>query len=400
MTTFALVDGNSFYCSCERAFDPRLAGRPVIVLSNNDGCVIARTAEAKALGIRMGEPWHEVRKRPECREVVWFSSNYALYANLSRRVFEVLESFSPDVEPYSIDEMFVGLDGHRGDLRELGLRIRSEVLRTAKIPTCVGIGPTKTIAKLANKNAKGAAELAGVCDLRDERERADLFRRWPVEDVWGIGPAATKRLAMHGVRTVSDFLSMPLRLVRDDMSVVGGRIQEELRGHSCLPLSMVAPMRKGTAVTRSFGSPITSKDRIAEAIAAFANRAGEKLREHGLVAGHMAVFIRTSEFRPGPRYANQVSFRIEATNDSMVLVSLTTRAVDRLWRDGCAYAKGGVMMTDLTPASARRGDLFPSRDPATLGKLMAVMDGVNGRFGRGALRPAATGGQPGLDTSS
>ncbi len=175
------------------------------------------------------------------------------------------------------------------------------------------------------------------------------------------------------------------------MSVVGGRIQEELRGHSCLPLSMVAPMRKGTAVTRSFGTPITDMDRMSEAIAAFANRVGEKLREHGLVAGHMSVFIRTSELRPGPRYADQVSFRIEPTSDSMMLVALASRAVNRIWRDGYAYAKGGVMMTDLSPAGQRRGDLFPSRDPVSSAKLMTTMDSVNARFGRGALRPAATG---------
>lgn len=391
MPIYSLVDGNSFYCSCERAFNPRLKGKPVVVLSNNDGCVIARTPEAKALGIRMGEPWHEVRKRPECRSVKWFSSNYALYADMSRRVFDVLETFSPHVEPYSIDEMFMSLDGIIGDLREYGRRIRETVLKATKIPTCVGIGPTKTIAKLANKYAKDAAELGGVCDLREEGDRLDLFARWPVGEVWGIGPASAKRLERHGVRTVLDFIRMDARHVRDEFSVVGARIQEELKGNSCLPLSMVAPMRKGLAVTRSFGSPVTEWRGMEEAIATFAYRAGEKLREHGLVAGHLTVFMRTSEFRPGPKYGNQAAFTIEPTSDGLTLVKLATRAARRLWRDGYTYAKGGVMLNDLSPPGARTEDLFPSKDPVKSSKLMATLDELNARFGRGAVRSGATG---------
>jgi len=391
MTSFALVDGNSFYCSCERAFDARLAGVPVVVLSNNDGCVISRTAEAKALGIAMGEPWHIASKRPELKGVRWFSSNYALYADMSRRMFEVLCSFSPDVEPYSIDEMFLGLDGLRGNREALGAEVRAAVLRIAKIPTCVGIGPTKTIAKLANRHAKNTPSLRGVCDLTDPEARRRLYEELPVAEVWGIGPASAARLARHGVRTVEDFLRMPAALARDELTVTGARIQEELRGTSCLPLSMLAPARKGLAVTRSFGAPARSRETLEQAVASFATRAAEKLREAGMVAGHMSVFMRTSDFAPGTKRSAQASSSIEPTSDTLAIVSAAIRMARRLWKDGYAYAKAGVMLGDLSLAAERPADLFPSRDPARFTRLMEAMDVLNARIGRGAVRPAAAG---------
>ena len=391
MGQVALVDGNSFYCSCERAFDPRLRDVPVVVLSNNDGCVIARTAEAKALGIGMGDPWHLIRKKPEYRHVRWFSSNYALYADMSRRMYEVLCSFSPEVEPYSIDEMFVSLDGVQGDRTVLGSIIRASVLRLAKIPTCVGIGPTKTIAKLANKHAKNTPSLAGVCDMTDPEARRELFARWPVTEIWGVGAASGAKLARHGVATAADFVEMAPALVRKEMSVTGVRMQEELRGNSCLPLSMMSPTRKGVAVTRSFGSPARDWEAVSTAVAAFASRAGEKLREGGLVAGHLSVFLRTSDFGAGRKYANQASLRIEHTSDSLALAAAATRAAGGLWREGYDYAKAGVMLGDIMRAADRPADLFPSRDPAKSSKLMQAVDAVNAKHGRGAVRPALTG---------
>jgi len=388
--TFALVDGNSFYCSCERAFDPRLRGKPVVVLSNNDGCVIARTAEAKAVGIGMGDPWHLIKDRPALRDVIWFSSNYALYADMSRRMFEVLNSFSPDVEPYSIDEMFMLLDG-LPDRNGIGSRIREAVLGSAKIPTCVGIGPTKTIAKLANRIAKKTPGLEGVCDLSDVDVRRDVYRTFPVADVWGVGPSSVRKLARHGVETVAQFLELPAFVVRKELSVTGARIHQELTGISCLPLSDLPSTRKGLAVTRSFGQPVATRQALTEAVAAFADRASEKLRQGDLVAGHLTVFIRTSDFKPGPRYSNLASMTIERTSDSLALVSLASRAAARLWRDGYAYAKAGVMLTDLSPRQQAPADLFPSREPSKVAKLMEAIDRVNAVHGRGALRPALVG---------
>jgi DNA polymerase V len=250
--TYGLIDGNSFYCSCERAFSPRLRGRAVVVLSNNDGCAIARTAEAKAAGLKMGDPWHKVRHRPEVRaaEVEWFSSNYALYGDMSRRMYQVLAARVPRVEPYSIDEMFLDLD-MPGDVLALAQSLRDDVRRIAKIPTCIGLGPTKTIAKLANRLAKNDTALGGICDLRDARERAMRYAEVPVSEVWGIGRRMADRLRRLGIVSIADFIAFPAQDARDLLTVVGARVQAELRGTSCLPLAMLAPTKKGLAVTRS-----------------------------------------------------------------------------------------------------------------------------------------------------
>lgn len=386
---FFLVDGNSFYCSCERAFDPKLRGKPVVVLSNNDGCVISRTAEAKALGVAMGEPWHLARRRPELAAVRWFSSNYPLYADMSRRMFEVMASFSPDIEPYSIDEMFLSMEGEAGELLETAKSVHEEVLRVAKIPTCVGIGPTKTIAKLANKHAKNSPDLRGVCDLGSPEARTELFRTWPVSEVWGIGPRSSAKLAAHGVRTVAEFLDMPSALVRREMSVVGARTQDELRGVPCLPLSLSPPTRKNVAATRTFGTPIEGRA-TEEAVAAFACRAAERLRKLGLAARHISVFLRTGEFREGPRHSCLASAAIEPTADSLFLSAVAARLARENLREGIAYAKGGVMLGDLSPAG-ETADLLPSRDPVRSSRLMQAIDAVSARHGRNALRPAACG---------
>ena len=264
--TFGLIDGNSFYCSCERAFSPRLRGRAVVVLSNNDGCAVALTSEAKAVGIKMGDPWHLARRRPEVRaaRVEWLSSNYALYGDMSRRMYEVLAARVPRVEPYSIDEMFLDLDTPR-DAAKLARELRGEVRRVTKIPTCVGLGPTKTVAKLANAVAKDDPALDGVCDLRDEGDRARLYERTPVSEVWGIGGRTADKLTALGVTTVARFVAMPPREVRSLLTVVGARVQIELQGVSCLSLSDAPPPRKGLAVTRCFGRPVTRCAEMREA---------------------------------------------------------------------------------------------------------------------------------------
>lgn len=391
---FALIDGNSFYCSCERAFDPRLRGKPLAVLSNNDGCAIARTQEAKDLGLKMGEPWHLASKRPELKPVIWMSSNYALYGDMSRRMYEVLCEETPEVEPYSIDEMFLDFGGLSGDLALRAKQMRQRVRAIAKIPTCVGIGPTKTIAKLANKVAKGIRGGSGVCDFSDEATRREAYRTIGLSDVWGLGPASVARLAARGIENVADFVALPPDEARDLLTVVGARTQAELKGQLCFPFSVSPSTRKSLAVTRSFGRPVLTWPEMEQAIAAYATRAAEKLRRSGLIATAMQVFLRTNVFNKDPKYSNQATFEIEPTADTFALIGDATHAARGLWRDGFRYAKAGLVLLDLKAPSDLPDTLFPSRSPETSARLMAALDAVNGRYGRHTLVPAVAGIKP------
>lgn len=385
---FALIDGNSFYCSCERAFDPKLRDKPVVVLSNNDGCVIARTNEAKDLGLKMGEPWHLAAKKPEFKTIVAKSSNYVLYGDMSRRVFDVLSDAVPRVEPYSIDEMFLDFAGLPLDLVQLSIDLRERVRRVAKIPTCVGIGPTKTIAKLANKLAKSDRFGPGVLDLSSPEVRAFHYQKADISDVWGVGRASTAKLSKLGVHTLADFVALDPDLVRDMLTVTGQRTHAELRGISCIPFSEAPPSRNSIACTRSFGRAITDFHEMREAVATYASRAAEKLRRFNLKAGAMQVFMRTNEFNDDPKYANSITFEVEPTADSFALISSATRAARSMWRDGYRYFKAGVVLVDLyQPAELPVTDLFASRDPAKSTALMAALDAINSRHGRETIRP-------------
>jgi DNA polymerase V len=389
---YGLIDANSFYCSCERVFQPRLRGLPVVVLSNNDGCAIARTAEAKALGIKMGDPWHLIRKRPELEKVEWFSSNYALYGDMSRRMYQVLAAQVPRVEPYSIDEMFLDLTGLPGDLTNRCRSLREDVRRIAKIPTCIGWGPTKTIAKLANAIAKDNPDLGGVCDLTDPAIRHSHYAALPVREVWGIGSKSAMKLEKAGYRTIEDFIDIPAREVRGLMTVVGERIQAELRGVSCLPFMDAPADRKSIACTRSFGRPITSWHEMSEAIATYAAKAAEKLRQQGLQAGHIAVFLHTNPHdKRGPWHSGQNAAQIEPTNNTMALITQATRMLQPLWRDGYHYAKAGVLLNNLEPAIDRPRQLFFSISDQRAKLLMPAMDAINARYGRNTISPLAIG---------
>lgn len=387
---FALIDGNSFYCSCERAFNPKLRGKPVVVLSNNDGCVIARTHEAKDLGVNMGEPWHLISKKPEFKPVIIRSSNYVLYGDMSRRMYDVLVGLVPEVDPYSIDEMFLDFRGLTGDLVAFASEIRATVRQVAKIPTCVGIGPTKTLAKLANKIAKGDRAGSGVCDLSSPQTRANLFPTLDLGEVWGIGRASLEKLGKQGVRTVGDFVALPQDSVRKTMTVTGQRTHAELQGVLCYPFAVNPPSRKSLAVTRSFGRMVTTWEDMREAVAAYAARAGEKLRRHGLQAAAMQVFMHTNRFNNDPSYANQSTFAVEPTSDSMALIKSAVRAAEKMWRDGFRYQKAGIVLLDLyQSAELPVADMFATRDPERSKALMAALDAVNLRFGRDTVRPGA-----------
>lgn len=392
--TLALIDGNSFYCSCERVFDPKLEGRPVIVLSNNDGCAVARTAEAKALGIKMAQPFFEIRDLCKREKVAVFSSNYTLYGDMSWRMNEVYRRFTPNVEVYSIDESFLDLSGfERRDLEDYARDLRATVRQWVGIPTCVGIGPTKTLAKLANRVAKAVPELGGVCDLTDERIRAHWLVRMPVSDVWGIGGASAAKLDRLGLESVADLRDMEPRLARQLLTVAGERIVHELRGTPCLPLELVAPQQKGCAVTRMFAGRVTDLTAMLEAVSTHASRLGEKLRAQGLGTDNLTVFYHTMSHdtdRPQRSVSTTVQL-IEATNDTRILVKAAEAGARQIWRDGYHYAKAGVMSSDLVRMEVAPRPLFGGFDRERGGRLMVALDAANARFGRGAVTLAAAG---------
>jgi DNA polymerase V len=388
----ALVDCNNFYVSCERAFDRRLEGVPVLVLSNNDGCAIARSEEAKALGVGMGEPAFRLRPLVEKHGIRVFSSNYVLYGDMSRRVNEVLGGFSPEAEVYSIDETFLDLSGfgHK-DLWDHGQDIRATVRRWTGIPTCVGVGPTKTLAKLANAVAKKNPTFGQVCDLSDPAVRQAVLRAFPVGDVWGIGAATARKLAGVGVTTAAGLRDLEPKRARQVGTVVLERIVHELRGLPCLELELVAPARKGMAVTRSFGRPMTELARVLEAAAMHAARAGEKLRAHGLVAGQLTAFLHTDPHRPGPRHHGSRSTRLAPmTDDTRDLVAASRRCLEAAWRDGFAYVKAGVVLDDLRPREEAPPGLFAAPRLGSAA-LMAAVDALNTKYGRHAVFPATMG---------
>lgn len=366
------------------------------MLSNNDGCVIARTNEAKDLGIKMGEPWHLIVKKPELKSVAWKSSNYVLYGDMSRRMFDVLASAVPRVEPYSIDEMFLDYEGLPVDLVALSTELRARVRRIAKIPTCIGIGPTKTIAKLANKAAKADRNGSGVVDFSSVEARETAYLSIPIGDVWGMGRASVGKLNKLGVDNVAAFVALDHEFVREMLTVTGQRTHAELRGISCMAFSDAPQSRKSIACTRSFGRSVTSWPEMREAVTAYATRAAEKLRRFGLKAGAMQVFMRTNEHNGDPWYSNQATFEVEPTADSLALISSATRAAHGLWREGFRYAKAGIVLVDLYKLDELPvADLFASRDPERSKALMGALDAINGRFGRETVRPGGLTGKGG-----
>jgi DNA polymerase V len=394
---FGLIDCNNFYVSCERVFRPDLEGVPVIVLSNNDGCAVARSAEAKALGIKMGDPEFKIRDLIRRENVRVFSSNYALYGDLSRRVGDTLSSMVPTVETYSIDESFLNLgEFNDREVEPLARELRERVLRWVGIPTCVGIAPTKTLAKVGNFIAKKRPQFAGVCDLRSAAVRSELLPTVPVEEVWGIGGASAAKLAKLGIHTAADLAALEPDDARALMTVTGGRTVYELRGISCMPLELVEPTRKGIAVTRSFGKPVTEWSEMREALASYATRAAEKMRRYKVAADNLFVFMHTNTFNNDSFYSNGASAHFLATtNDTGEVVGLAARLGERLWRDGFRYAKCGVMITELLPEVDRQPALWGDLDRERRERVWKTMDKLNASLGRDTLRVLSAGPKDG-----
>ena len=399
MPVFALVDCNNFYASCEKLFDPTLKDKPVVVLSNNDGCVVARSAEVKALGIPMGVPWFKIQQEARRHGIVAFSSNYALYADMSNRVVEILASFSPSIEVYSIDESFLELSGfERCGYYAYGQTMRQQIADWLGLAVCVGIAPTKTLAKLANHCAKKQlAGDAGVCDFTtmtpDELNR--LFAKIEVGEVWGVGRKINEKLAAMGIHTVRQLRDADAETLRNRFSVVLERTVRELRGVSCLDLEAVVPDRQQIMSSRSFGTLVHDLEELEEAVASYVSRAAEKLRSQDSLAGAIQVYIRTNIFKPeAPQYQRAMTVPLpEASADTRVLVGWAIRALRCIYRPGYGYHKAGITLLEIVPRVNQQFSLFVpagmenSRDE----RLMDTLDAINGRYGRGALRLAAEG---------
>lgn len=393
----ALIDASNFYVSCERVFRPSLNGRPVISLSNNDGCAIARSNEAKALGIKMGQPWHEIRHLEEEAGLIALSANFALYGDMSNRMMSIAAGLGPTQEIYSIDESFIGLNGVRGDLTKRSWAIRSRILQWTGIPCGIGIGPTKTLAKLANHIAKTAdrkpgsypESMATVCNLEalTASDLDALFAATEVGEVWGVGRRIGQQLQDAGVNTVLDLARLSPSMVRSRWGVVLERTVRELQGQPCIGLEDAPPAKQQIACTRSFGQPVTELPDLIEAISEFASRAAEKLRRQSSVAGQILVFAHTSPFRPGPRFSKSVVVPLRRpTDDSRLLVQSAVVGVRQIYQSGYRLSKAGVMLMDLSSETVEQCELdLEPIDTRDRSKLMMTMDALNSRFGRGTV---------------
>ncbi|WP_375433859.1 Y-family DNA polymerase [uncultured Hymenobacter sp.] len=392
---FALVDCNNFYVSCERAFQPHLEGQPVVVLSNNDGCLISRSAEAKALGLRMGEPYFKVKDQLQRHNVRVFSSNYALYGDMSGRVMHYLSSMVPEVEVYSIDEAFLdlrGMERYHGNLATFAQTIRQQVRKRTHIPVCIGIAPTKTLAKLANRVAKKVPALNGVLYLDSEQRRQWALAQVPVEDVWGIGQQYAAKLHAHGITTAAHLAAVSEGWARKHLGgVVGARLVRELQGVPCLTL---APSEDGTlsrqiiACTRTFGKPLSAYPDVLGAVAAFTTRAAEKLRRQDSAVNMLTVFISKNRFgTEPPPYTFSTTLNLPvATSDTAELIRYARTALKRLWLPNTQFKKAGVVFDGLEVAGQQQLSLFePTAKIKQRDRLMADLDKLNTRYGTGTV---------------
>ena len=381
---YALVDCNNFYASCEKLFRPDLAARPVVVLSNNDGCVIARSKEAKALGIKMGVPLFQIRDLIKKHHIQTFSSNYALYADMSARVMQTLEQMAPAVEVYSIDEAFLELTGIEAccNLTEFGHTIRHRIQQWIGLTVCVGIAPTKTLAKLANHAAKAWAKTGGVVDLTATERQRKLMALLPVNEVWGIGGKLSKRLETMGIRTALHLADASPKLIRQQFSVVVERTVQELNGESCLALEDMPATKKEIISSRAFGERVTDKQQMQQAVAEYVHRACAKLRHEKCQARQISVFIRTSPFsdhHKDPYYSNsrtaELAYPYDDTRDFLHIAS---KLLDNIWKDGYRYAKAGVMLSDFYSQGVYQQDLFTPADSIKgNAALMLLIDKMN-----------------------
>ena len=396
---FALVDVNNFYVSCERVFQPKLEQVPMVVLSNNDGCAVARSAEVKALGVKMGTPWFQIQDLAKEHGITAYSSNYTLYGDMSNRVVQVLRGFTPNLEIYSIDESFLQIDTvlkqHR-DTLELGQNIKQAVKETTGLPVCVGIGTSKTLAKFANHLAKKHPQFSGVCDVNamNKQELYQWMSETEVDEVWGIGRRIAKKLKVQNIQSVFDLLQTSPQAMRQQFGVVMERLCYELRGVSCLKLEEVAPAKQQIIASRSFGKLVTSQTELAQSVATHAARAAEKLRSQDSVTGALTVFIQTNPFKQNePQHHQSITIPLaDATDNTLTLTNAALAGLRQIYQPHFRYKKAGVILNLISDKPTIQQSLF--EDVQSKGKsasLMKAVDAINTRFGNAVIRSAAAG---------
>jgi len=388
---YALIDCNNFYASCERVFRPDLRGKPVVVLSNNDGCVIARSNEAKDLGIPMGAPAYQFKQILDEKNIAVFSSNFALYGDMSHRVMDILGTFCPSMEIYSIDEAFLDFEGFDlHNLDEIGLNMRQKVLQWTGIPVSVGFAPTKALAKVANRIAKKFPERTnGVYRIETEEQRIKALKWLKIEDVWGIGRKHARRLQEMNIRTAYDFTQLKDKWVRENMTVVGLRLKLDLQGTPAIEMEDVKS-KKNIATTRTFDSNYTDYEKIAERVAGFAVSCAEKLRAQKSCCNSIMIFIHTNGFREDmEQYSKNIVIKLPyATNSSIELVGFAKQGLERIFKKGYAYKKAGVIVMDFSPEDNQQLKLFENRNVKHI-SLMKVVDKLNKKYGQQKIRLAA-----------
>ncbi len=387
---FALIDCNAFYVSCERVFNPKLNNRPVVALSNNDGCIISRSKEAKALGIKMGVPLFKVKDIVEKEKVVVFSSNYTLYADMSRRVMNIISSSSPYTEIYSIDEAFVELSSLPIDYESYAHQLRQTILQHTGIPVSIGIASTKTLAKVANHKAKKDDSLNGVCSLVNYNNIDQILELTEVGDVWGVGRRLSKKLINHGIHNAKLLKNCSDSWIRKMMSVNGLKTITELRGISCIPLEEYSMTRKSCCTTRSFGKLLTNLEDIEQAVTTFARRAAERIRSESLAASCVSVFVRTNPFdKKSAYYSNGASRTLShPTHDSITIIETALLLTKRIFKNNYQYKKAGVLLSGLCDESEIQETLF-EKNYNQNSDLMSAIDAINYRYGRDTLQMAS-----------
>ena len=390
--SIALIDCNNFYASCERIFNPRLIGKPIVVLSNNDGCIITRSAEAKELGIKMGEPYFKAKKIIDKNNVRVFSSNYSLYGDISQRVMETLARFASDVEIYSIDEAFLGLNGFENyELSKYCQYIRRTIKQWVGIPVSIGVSTTKTLSKIANNLAKKNKEYDGVCILKSWFDINEALKLTSIEDVWGIGRRLSVFLKKYKINTAYDFTQLDKGWIRKNMGVVGEKTFLELCGVSCIELELIPSDKKSCCVSRSFSKPVEKIDDLEESVSSYGTRVAEKIREEGLVAESMSIFVLTNYFnRKEKQYSNSIKLQLPyPTNNSIKIVKRALEGIKKIYRQGYRYKKAGVILYGLTKAKQTRGLLDYDRENSD--SIMNTLDRINERYGSSTIRLASEG---------
>lgn len=392
MSQLALVDGNNFFVSCQRAFEPKFNKVPVIVLSNNDGCVLARSNEAKALGIKMGQPHFQIRQLIKEHNVKVFSSNLELYCDMSERMMAILKRYTPRIEVYSIDEAFLDFsDTNSADLIQIGHNIRKDILKCLGLPVCVGFAPTKTLAKVANHFAKKYLEYQGVYSYERSTAVPTKLSLIDIEDVWGIGAASCKKLKCYGLNTAYDLATFPKRIVRKSISVVGERIHQELNGIPCLSLEEKRDPKKSITVSRSLKTPTPSKERIKEALATHITRACEKLRKDDLIARGVTIFISTTRHTKGKFFQASPSLLLhEETNLTPPFLKAIIQLIEKSFKEGYAYKKIGVTLTHICEAHHKKRSLFGEENNDSSALSLSI-DSLNKRYGSKSLIYGASG---------